>query len=169
MPARRQKRPEELQGRGSRHAGTTTLQLVPPDAGRPVPGYPDGLAEHLRAVWDAFWSDAISQRLTPADMYDVGQYFGLLQERDALLQVARRKTITKGSMEQDVLNPRFRRIEQITAEIKVYREQLGILPLSRSRLGWETARAESGFLDLQRKWEERHGEMPAVIDLDELG
>jgi hypothetical protein len=168
MPARRQKRPEDLQGYGSRYRGTTTLQLVAPDASQPVPRMPKNLSPHLRPYWRAFWSDPISSRLTAADMYHVGHYFGLLAERDEMLEKAREKPLVPGSMDNEVLNHLYKRVAELTTEIKDFNEKLGILPLSRSRLGWETAREASGFLDLMRKAEERRTDEPTVIDLDEI-
>ncbi len=171
MAGRRQKRPEDLQGKGSRYAGGRTLQLVPADASKPVPRAPKGLSPALRSHWRAYWGDAIAGRLTPADEYDVRQYFACLAERDELEAKANKEPIVTGDRGQQTLNPLYRRVNALNEAIRWYSEHLGILPLSRARLGWETARAAAGLSaveEMRRRLMEREADHPDVIDLEDL-
>lgn len=137
----RQKPAEQLKGYGSRFKGQPTLTLVRPDEGREIPAYPPDLDPAYRPVWDAYWGDALSRLVTEADKYDIRRYFGLLAKRDTLQGEALADPITKGSMDQDVPNPRFKIVDQLNREIEKYREQLGILPLARMKLGVATGQA----------------------------
>jgi hypothetical protein len=140
----RQKPSEQLQGRGSRFKGqpTLTLTLVRPDDRRAVPEFPEYLDPAYRPVWDAYWEDPVSKLVTRADEYDLGRYFMLLAHRDKLQGEALADPITKGSMDQDVPNPRFRIVAQLNREIEKYREQLGVLALARMKLGLATGLAQ---------------------------
>lgn len=165
MGAKRQKAPEELQGKGSRYRGTSSLQLVPPDARREVPDPPEGLPVALHQLWWAFWDDRISTLIKPADAYDVGRFFLLLAEREKHERAMRRKPLVEGSMGQEVVNPRLTIIKELSREIEKTREHLGILPLSRLRLGIaENVEKSSGVAALRAQLD--RGEQPAA-DVDE--
>lgn len=171
MGNRRQKPAEQLQGKGSRYRGTATVTLLPPDAAREIPACPEGLPESLQDAWHAYWADPISQVITSADGYDVGRYFVLLAEREKYERALRRKPTVDGSMGQPVVNPRLAIVKELTREIEKLREQLGILPLARMRLGIATTQHQASVHDLNRKLaqEPARSEPAGVIDLDALG
>lgn len=168
MPAKRQKPSDQLHGKGSRFRGTSPLALVPPDASRPVPSMPKGLPRHLQAVWRDFWRDPVSQQLTPADGYDVARYFTLLAEREEVETKARANPLVPGSLDNKVLNPLYKRANDLTREIEKYREQLGILPLSRVRLNVTTTQLFANVATLKRQRSTAPAEPAGVIDLDDL-
>lgn len=178
MANRRQKLPEQLQGKGSRYRGTSSLALVPPDARREVPAPPEALPVGLHPLWAAFWEDRISTLVRPADGYDVGRFFLLLAEREKHERALRRKPLVLGSMGQEVVNPRLAIVKELTREIEKTREHLGILPLSRLRLGIaENVEKTSGVAALRAqldRHEEREddaieAEATEVVDLDAIG
>lgn len=156
-----------MQGKGSRYTGTSTLALVPPDARRAIPACPAGLTQKYRPVWDAFWADAVSQMLTGVDHYDVGRYFMLLRRRDTLQgQVLARPTVD-GSMGQPVVNPKLAILKELNREIEKLRDQLGILPMARMRLGVTTnAYVNTKTTDDLRGQLAR--EADTIIDIDEV-
>lgn len=167
MANQRQKSPEQLQGKGSRYTGSSTLALVQPDARRPLPAYPPKLREAYRVVWDAFWADPVAQMVTGADHYDIGRYFTLLGKRDTLQgQVLAHPTV-EGSMGQDVVNPKLAILKELNREIEKLRDQLGILPLARMRLGVTT----NAYVNTKTTGDLRGQltrEVDAIIDIDEV-
>lgn len=176
MSGKRQKAPEDLQGKGSRYRGTTSLQLVPPDARREVPDPPEQLPKALHELWWAFWSDRISTLVKPADAYDVSRFFLLLAEREKHERAVRAKPLVLGSMGQEVVNPRLAIVKELSREIEKTREHLGILPLARLRLGIaENVEKTSGVAALRAqldrsnpKSEAIEAEASEVVDLDAM-
>lgn len=142
MANKRHKPAEQLQGRGSRFKGESTLILVPPDAEKPIPAFPVDLDPKYKPVWEAYWGDGIAKLVTTADHYDIGRFFWLLSQRDTLQREALENPIALGSMDQEVPNPKFRIVDRLNREIEKYREQLGILPLARMRLGVAAGQAK---------------------------
>ena len=187
MAGKRQKPPDQLAGRGSRYRGTSPLALVPADERREVPDMPAGLTVKVARAWDDYWSDPVSQLARPLDFYDIRHYFLLLAERERVERKFDKEPLTKGSAGQDVVNPLLYRLKQLDQEIHRYRQDLGILPLNRMRLGIAHTTAHATFADLMRRSLERDlndgaeevpadvvaewftdGERRPVIDLDAL-
>lgn len=156
-----------MQGKGSRYTGSSTLALVPPDARREIPAYPAKFPKRYRPVWDAFWGDPVSQMVTGADHYDIGRYFTLLGKRDTIQgQVLAHPTV-EGSMGQDVVNPKLAILKELNREIEKLRDQLGVLPLARMRLGVTT----NAYVNTKTTSDLRGQlarEVDAVIDIDEV-
>ncbi len=156
-----------MQGKGSRYTGSSTLALVPADARREIPAYPPRLPKAYRVVWDAFWADPVSQMVTGADHYDIGRYFLLLAKRDAIQGQVLAHPLVKGSMDQDVANPKLAILKELNREIEKLRDQLGLLPLARMKLGVTTnAYVNTKTTDDLRGQLAR--EVDAVIDIDEV-
>jgi P27 family predicted phage terminase small subunit len=175
VSGKRQKAPEDLQGKGSRYRGTSSLQLVPPDARREVPPPPEQLPANLHQLWAAFWDDRISTLVKPADAYDVSRFFLLLAEREKHERAIRAKPLVEGSMGQQVVNPRITLVKELSREIEKTREHLGILPLARLRLGIAESAddaGKAGVAALRRKLfgdEPIEAEAGEVESLDEMG
>lgn len=172
MAAKRQKPPEQLQGRSSRYRGTSTLVLVAPEERRAVPRLPRGLGALGKAVWRAYWADPISQVATGADVHDIIRYCHLLDRRAALeREIEREPTVENEYGRQP--NPLFKITKELTREIEKTREQLGILPLARMRLGIATTQRTASVLDLRARLDRTAptSATPAadeVIDLEQL-
>lgn len=131
-----------MQGKGSRYAGTSTIALLPPGAEREIPAPPSGLTKGLKEAWAEFWADPVSQMVTRADAYDVRRYFALLARREKYERRVEKAPTVLGSMGQQVVNPLHGLIRETTREIEKVREQLGILPHARMRLGIATGQAQ---------------------------
>ncbi len=77
-------------------------------------------------------------------------------ERERLERKVGKAPIVPGTAGQDTLNPLYKRLEELTREIEKYRQELGILPLSRMRLGVATGHARSALEEMreQLRWRE---------------
>lgn len=147
---RRQKPIEQLQ---NKRGGRTEQRVVllPRNADRPAPPMPRDLPEELVPAWDAFIADPLSNAIQLADGYDLGRFFMLLARREALEaglyrldpQTGEYVGLTEaGSQGQAVIHPHFAVVKELTREIEKYREELGILPRSRMKLGIATGNAQ---------------------------
>lgn len=175
MAAKRQKPAEQLKGRSSRYRGSSTLVLVHPEDRRVVPRQPRGLGSVGRACWRAYWTDPISEVATGADLQDIVRYCHLVDRRAALERdLADEPTVENEYGKQP--NPLFKLTKELTREIEKTREQLGILPLARMRLGIATTQRATSVMDLRARLdrppvaERRASATPSdeVIDLEAL-
>lgn len=134
MPRPRAKPPELLQGKGSRYAGTKSLQLIKLDPDI-VPPAPRGLRKVARDEWEAFWRSRLASVVDmDADMDALRDWALLVSERDRLRALYRKQPLIAGRTGL-VENPLGRVIERYSRRIDVYRNQFGMTPLSRMRLG----------------------------------
>lgn len=170
MQGKRPQKPvSQLQNPRGGRAERRTLRVVEP-AERKLPRVPSDLGERGRVIWRAYWRDPVSLAATGVDIYDIHRYCQLIEQREGLeAQIAARPLVENGYGEGP--NPLTRIVKELTREIEKTRDMLGILPLSRMRLGIAVVQAESGKHDLREKLQRgTPADEPAgVIDLDELG
>ena len=135
MAAKRQKPPEMLQGKGSRFAGSTSLAVVR-DEQRPVPITPPALRKAAKDAWTAFWRSPMASLVQDeSDMDALRDWAWCVSERDRLQGMVKKTPLVKGSTGQLVTNPLSKLVSDYTRRISQYREQFGMTPLSRMRLG----------------------------------
>lgn len=169
MANKYQKPASQLQNQRGGRVERRTLRVVEP-AERTLPRVPRDLGERGRVIWRAYWSDPVSLAATGVDIYDIHRYCQLIEQREELeAQIAKRPIVETGYGESP--NPLTRIVKELTREIEKTRDMLGILPLSRMRLGLVTVQTESGKHDLKQKLRQTPAadEPAGVIDLDELG
>lgn len=163
MPARRQKPPEMLQGKGSRFAGTKSI--VPQhDPNRPVPLPPRGLRKVARDEWRSFFNSGLSSLVNlDTDMDALRDWAYLVSERDRMRDEFEKSPIVftaKGFSE----NPIGKIIARYTMQINRYRDQFGMTPLSRMRLGIAVGQAADVLDSLATS---RAGDDIETVELDE--
>lgn len=147
MANRRQKPPEMLQGKGSRYAGTSLTPVVRDD--RPVPIPPTGLRKAAKDAWLAFWRSPMAALVNDdADLDALRDWAWLVSERDRLQPMVKETPLVPGSMGQLVTNPVAALVKDYTRRIERYREQFGMTPLSRMRLGIAVGEAHNVLSDL---------------------
>lgn len=156
---------DQLQFKRGGRAERRTFPLAVPDALPPAPPAPRGLTGGGKAMWDAYWSDPVSCAATVADGYDIARFCLLIGRRESEERKLRKEGITVEGYAGPVANPRIRVVRELTREIEKYREQLGILPLARMRLGLVQTKREIGRADLMRRLE-RHEEATGVIEAE---
>jgi P27 family predicted phage terminase small subunit len=134
-----------------------------------IPAAPEGLKAAGRAVWEAYWGDRVSLAATVVDGPEIARYCMLHDERAAVEKRIKGRSQYGGDviegMNGPILNPLHRVRKELTREIEKLREQLGILPLARMRLGLVTVQAEHGRRSLPPA---KPKAQPAVIDIDEV-
>jgi phage terminase small subunit len=173
---------DQLQFQRGGRAERRTFPVAVPDAPLVAPPAPEGLKDAGRAVWVAYWSDPVSLAATPVDGYDIARYCQLHDQREAIeRKLARSKNEGGGHVIDGVngpaLNPLHRARKEYTREIEKLREQLGILPLARMRLGLVQTKRDLGVSDLRRRLDRSDDARDAIeaecveadVNLDELG
>ena len=162
---KRHKAPEALTGGGSRHRGTASIVLLPPDARREVPPCPRGLTKLGRGWYAAFCRDPISQLVTPAGWGKVQRLAVLLSKREVVERRIWKDPLTKGSMEQDTMNPLLALQKELTREIETIEERLGVTPADQLRLGIKLGQArEAGARAIRAQLDAEAGATPARRD-----
>ena len=157
MAGKRQKPPGELVYR--RGGRAKPLVQVAPATSAPAP--PEGVGEHAAAVWAAFWASRVSGAIDLlADGEALRHWIRCVDEREKLRAATVRAPLVKGSHEQLMLNPLFRRLRDLNAEIARAEEHFGMTPLARLRLGVTYLQEQAAKEDLDAKRERRR---PHVI------
>lgn len=152
MAGKRQKPPGELVYR--RGGRAKPLVQVAPAGLKPAP--PEGVGEHALAVWCAFWASRVSGAIDlPADGEALRHWILCVDEREKLRAATSRAPLVKGSHQQLMLNPLFRRIRELNREIARAEEHFGMTPLARMRLGVTYLQEQAAKEDLEAKRERR--------------
>ena len=158
MAGKRQKPPDELV---YRHGGRVK-PLVPVAPAHLAPRLPDGLGDHAATVWAAFWASRVSGAVDlDADGEALRHWIRCVDEREKLRAATSRAPLVKGSHEQLMLNPLFRRLRDLNREIARAEEHFGMTPLARMRLGVTYLQEQAAKEDLEAKREQRR---PHVIE-----
>lgn len=167
MANKYQKPASQLQNPRGGRAERRMLTVVTDNAPLEVPPMPKGLRASGKRQWEAYWGDRVSLAATGVDAYDIERYCRLLDERDTLKRAALRKPVVQ-HIYGETPNPRWRIVKELTREIEKLREQLGILPLARMRLGLVSVQAEHGRRSLPPEPQQPAAPRPTIIDLDEV-
>lgn len=152
MAGKRQKPPDELvYRRGGR------VKALAPVAPAPLtPPLPDGLGDHAAVVWAEFWASRVSGAV---DLLGDGEalrhWILCVDEREKLRAATSRAPLVKGSHEQLMLNPLFRRLRDLNREIARAEEHFGMTPLARMRLGVTYLQEQAAKEDLEARRERR--------------
>ncbi|MGE5527035.1 MAG: P27 family phage terminase small subunit [Methanosarcina sp.] len=152
MAGKRQKPPDELVYR----RGGRVKPLVPVAPAQLAPRLPDGLGDHAVAVWAAFWASGVSGAVDlDADDEALRHWILSVDEREKLRAATVRAPLVKGSHEQLMLNPLFRRLRDLNREIERAEEHFGMTPLARLRLGVTFLQEQVAKADLEAKRKRR--------------
>ena len=148
MAGKGQKPPGELVYR----RGGRAKPLVPVRATNLAPRLHDELGDHAAAVWAAFWTSKVSGAVDlDADGEALRHWIRCVDEREKLRAATVRAPLVKGSHEQLMLNPLFRRIRDLNREITKAEEPFGMTPLARLRLGVTFLQEQAAKDDLEAR------------------
>jgi len=146
MAGKRQKPPDELVYR----RGGRVKALVPVTPATVVPTPPEGVGEHAISVWSTFWTSRGSGAVDLlADGEALRHWILCVDEREKLRAATVRAPLLKGSHEQLMLNPLFRRLRDLNREIARAEEHFGMTPLARLRLGVTFLQEQAAKDDLE--------------------
>jgi phage terminase small subunit len=152
VAGKRQKPPDELVYR----RGGRVKPLVQVAPAHVAPPAPDGLGEHAVALWTTFWASKVSGAVDlDADGEALRHWILCVDEREKLRAATVRAPLVKGSHEQLMLNPLFRRIRDLNREIARAEEHFGMTPLARLRLGVTYLQEQAAKEDLEAKRQRR--------------
>ena len=152
MAGKRQKPPSELVYRRGGRA-KPLVQVAPASI---VPAPPEGVGEHAVAAWSAFWGSRVSGAIDLlADGEALRHWILGVDERERLRAATSRAPLVKGSHEQLMLNPLFRRLRELNREIARAEEHFGMTPLARMRLGVTYLQEQAAKEELEARRERR--------------
>lgn len=139
--------------RRQRRNKPTELRAVPPRAIVEVPKAPPGLLKATRDWWSEFWnSDLAAATGAETDLPALRRLASLYDERErAYRAIQRGDRLVTGSKGQEVLNPLYRVIASLDAEIRNLEDRFGLTPLARLRLGITLTDAQKGLEDLNAR------------------
>lgn len=164
MANKRQKSPDTLQGHRARP------QLVRLDAApaKPsIPTAPKNLHPVARRAWRQFWSSSLPQVLDiQADDEALRRWAYCLSEREKLEDELRERPFVLGSQGQSVRNPLWGVLKERTREVERFREQFGMSPLHRLRLGVALGEADDARDRMERR---RRTVEPAIVEIGGAG
>lgn len=116
-----------------------------------LPAPPRGLLATTVQQWTAYWSSPVGQLADPdTDMPAVMRLFSLYDERERAYRSFRKKRLVKGSQGQPVVNPAWRQVPIMDAEIRQLEDRLGLTPQARLKLGVTFGDAARSLDDLNR-------------------
>ena len=176
MAGTRQKAPELLTNRrAGRGRGLVTVSSA---GERRQPSAPPGLRAHARGVWRRYWASPVSLAVDfDADYEALRHWILAVDEREKLSELTLAQPLIPGSRHTRetphfMLNPLFRRISELTDDIRRGQEAFGMTPLSRWRLQLTYAEAGKSLADLRGRTASGRSDAgggPKILDLDALG
>lgn len=126
-------------------------RLVVTGTARPVaepPAPPKTLLAPTAKSWTAFWESEAAALVLPADLPALERLFELRDERARCMRVARSARLVPGSTGQAALNPLYKLIPTLDAEIRQLEDRYGLTPMSRLKLGITFGEATRSLSDL---------------------
>jgi P27 family predicted phage terminase small subunit len=163
VPNKRQKPADKLQGH---RKGPATLEVVKSEQPK-VPKVPKGLHPVARKAWKSFWTSPIAQVVDrDADWEAICRWAYCLSERELLEDELRAHPLVLGSQGQRVRNPLFDILKERTREIEKFREQFGLAPLHRMRLGITYNEADEALDRMNKRRQNFEPVMVEVTDDD---
>jgi P27 family predicted phage terminase small subunit len=131
---------------------TAVLRNDVPLSKPPMPG---GLLTSTQELWTCFWNSPLARAIEPqSDAPAILRYFSLLDERERLYRVFKRKRIVRGSQGQPILNPAGRALHGFDAELRQLEDRLGLTPRARLQLGIQLTEAARSLAELNQALEE---------------
>lgn len=133
-----------------RRNGRQARELVAVEGGRIDP--PAGICQEALEVWDAYWIDAVSNVLTPADR---GLLLRWIREYDRYLRTvaeADLEPLVTGSTGQPVENPLYRIAYRALDAAERCERQIGVGPLFRSNLGVAVLSERKSLQDMNARY-----------------
>jgi P27 family predicted phage terminase small subunit len=143
--------------RTKKAAGTTAdprngrrADLVPVQGGRIDPPY--GLSPPTLAMWEAYWSDVVSQVHTPVDRALLVRWATEYDRYLRTVATADEQPLVEGSQGQSVENPLYRIAYRALDAAERCERQMGIGPLHRSALGIAVMTERKSLADMNARY-----------------
>ena len=165
MAGKRQRPVDRLQDRRPQRTAGRDIAIKRDDT-RPIPIPPPALRKVAKDAWLAFWRSPMASLVEDdSDMDALRDWAWCVSERDRLQAMVKKQSLVKGSMGQLVVNPLSKLVADYTRRIAQYRDQFGMTPLSRMRLGIAVGEAHDILSDLTASL---GSDEPEMVDLSEF-
>ena len=100
-------------------------------------------------AWDAYWAAPVAKAVDPvSDLPAIRRLFTLYDERERCYRSVRVARMVQGSKGQPVVNPLYRQMSTLDAEIRALEDRYGLNPAARARLGIALTAAVAAFAAL---------------------
>ena len=97
---------------------------------------------------DQFWGSLIAAQVRIQDLDTVRRMFGLKDDYERHMRLARKEPFVQGSMGQPILNPSAKFAKELLSEIRQLEMQFGLTPGSRARIMQSEVSVARGVADL---------------------
>lgn len=155
-----QRKPDALRQRGNR---TLSVRLPGQNVERMIPPMPAGRwLKATRETWEFLFQSDIADIIQPLDGALLKHWITCIDERDRAMAAFRAERYVAGSRGQTRLSPAWKLAQDLSTEIRMTEQQLGIGGLNRFRLGITMGQAAAVLND-------RHddGDDIETVELDE--
>lgn len=115
------------------------------EGGGGVPDAPAGLLKATREWWVRLWRAPLAATYEASDVPALARLASLHDERTRCMQVARKGRLTIGSQGQAVINPLYKHVSVLDAEIRQLEDRFGLSPMARLRLGVQFSEAHKSL------------------------
>jgi P27 family predicted phage terminase small subunit len=113
---------------------------------------PDGLSPDSLALWDAYWSDAVSTVQTPVDRGVLTRWITEYDRYMRTIAEADLEPIVLGSTGQQVENPLYKIAYRALDAAERCERQMGVGPLHRSALGIAVIAEQKSLADMNSRY-----------------
>lgn len=136
------------------HHATSALRLVSPaESAHPeaAPASERSWLAITRRRWVQYWASPLARLAERAtDLPAIERLFGLYDERERAYRAFRRRRLVTGSQGQPVVNPLWKQVPVMDAEIRQLEDRLGLTPRARLQLGVTFGAAARSLEDLNQ-------------------
>lgn len=131
------------------------------DGAKVVPTAPPGLSVGGKTLWKEFWASPLAEIVdVRTDLPALRRLFGLRDEQVRLAKVADKTPTVQGSTGQPVMNPLYKRVNELDSKINQLEDRFGFTPMARLKLGIT-------FAEGTKSWEELNASLAASRADDE--
>ena len=111
----------------------------------------DSWRPEIQSHWETFWKSSVAHLVDRgAHLPALRRLFSLRDRRIMLSELCDAEPLVTGSQGQTVLNPAFRAMMQVCAEVRMLEDRFGMSPRARLQLGITLGEARPTLEDLNR-------------------
>jgi len=116
---------------------------------REIPELTGRTLKSTKIWWNSFWQSDLSTAIDiKTDLPVIERLASLMDERERVFRQAKKDRLVVGSQGQVVLNPLYKALLSLDAEIRQLEDRIGLNPKARVSLGIQIGQAKKTLADL---------------------